>query len=82
MQTSGTNLYYTTNSVTLGGGMSTDVILDTTGVPPGDYYLYAAEFAIPGELRRRRPTGGMMTKIVSTNRARRNTMNSDLQNDT
>ena len=33
-------LYYTTNSVTMGGGMSADVILDTTGVPAGEYYLY------------------------------------------
>jgi hypothetical protein len=36
----GTNLYYTTNSITLGGGESLDVILDSTGVPTGTYYLY------------------------------------------
>jgi FtsP/CotA-like multicopper oxidase with cupredoxin domain len=36
----GNNLYYTTNSITLGGGESLDVILDTTGVPKGTYYLY------------------------------------------
>jgi FtsP/CotA-like multicopper oxidase with cupredoxin domain len=36
----GNNMYYTTNSITLGGGESLDVILDTTGVPPGIYYLY------------------------------------------
>jgi FtsP/CotA-like multicopper oxidase with cupredoxin domain len=36
----GNNLYYTTNSITLGGGESLDVILDSTGVPAGTYYLY------------------------------------------
>jgi FtsP/CotA-like multicopper oxidase with cupredoxin domain len=48
---SGNNLYYTTNSITLGGGESLDVILDTcaarasvtscsTPMPTGTYYLY------------------------------------------
>ncbi len=36
----GNNMYYTTNSITLGGGESLDVILDTAGVPTGTYYLY------------------------------------------
>ena len=36
----GNNLYYKTNSVTLGGGDSADVIIDSTGVPPGTYFLY------------------------------------------
>ena len=47
----GNNLYYTTNSITLGGGESLDVILDaclmrdsggncTTPFPTGTYYLY------------------------------------------
>jgi len=47
----GNNLYYKTNSITLGGGESLDVILDscavraadgscTQSVPPGTYYLY------------------------------------------
>src|SRR6202171_165050 len=36
----GNNLYYNTNSITLAGGESLDVILDSTGVPPGTYYLY------------------------------------------
>ena len=36
----GNNLYYTTNSITLGGGESLDVILDSAGVPKGTYYLY------------------------------------------
>ena len=52
---SGNNLYYTTNSITLGGGESLDVILDTcavrstpanpastctTPIAAGTYYLY------------------------------------------
>jgi FtsP/CotA-like multicopper oxidase with cupredoxin domain len=36
----GNNLYYTTNSITLGGGESIDVILDTQNVPKGTYFLY------------------------------------------
>ena len=36
----GNNLYQTTNSITLGGGESLDVIIDSTGVPPGTYFLY------------------------------------------
>jgi len=38
----GNNLYYNTNSITLGGGESLDVILDSTGIPPGTYYLYTS----------------------------------------
>jgi Multicopper oxidase len=36
----GNNMYYNTNSITLGGGESLDAILDTTGIPAGVYYLY------------------------------------------
>jgi len=38
----GNNLAYNTNSVTLAGGESCDVILDTTSVPKGIYYLYTS----------------------------------------
>ena len=38
----GNNMYYTTNSITLGGGESLDVILDSTGIPKGTYYLYTS----------------------------------------
>ena len=62
--TSGENLHYTTNSVTLGGGMSADVILDTAGVPAGEYYLYAANLQYLANFDEDQPTGGMMTKIV------------------
>ena len=36
----GNNLYITTNSITLGGGESLDVILDSKGVKQGTYFLY------------------------------------------
>ncbi len=36
----GNNLYYSTNSITLAGGESLDVILDSAGIPKGTYYLY------------------------------------------
>jgi len=62
--TTGQNLHYTTNSVTLGGGMSADVILDTAGVPAGEYYLYAANLQYLANFDEDAPTGGMMTKIV------------------
>jgi FtsP/CotA-like multicopper oxidase with cupredoxin domain len=39
----GNNMYYDTNSITLAGGESLDVILDTTGVPVGKYYLYTPQ---------------------------------------
>jgi FtsP/CotA-like multicopper oxidase with cupredoxin domain len=38
----GNNLYYNTNSITLAGGESLDVILDATNVPAGTYYLYTS----------------------------------------
>jgi hypothetical protein len=64
----------------MGGGMSADVILDTTGVPAGEYYLYAANLqylANNDEPRADQEYGGMMTKIVVTSakslaRVRRN----------
>jgi len=73
----GNNLYYQTNSITLGGGESTDVILDTcakrnpgfsdcaTGtdmVPPGTYYLYTTNLDhLSNDAEN---FGGMMTEIV------------------
>jgi Multicopper oxidase len=38
----GNNMAYQTNSITLAGGESCDVILDTTGIPKGTYYLYTS----------------------------------------
>ena len=57
-----TPLHYDTNSVTLGGGMATDAILDTAGVPAGTYYLYAANLNYLSNDHE--DFGGMMTEIV------------------
>ena len=54
--------FYNTNSVTLGGGESVDVILDTAGVAPGTYLLYTTNLnylSNDGE-----DYGGMMTEIT------------------
>lgn len=58
----GVNLAYTTNSVTLGGGETYDVILDTAGVTPGTYFLYAAD--LNNLNNHEQEYGGMMTEIV------------------
>ncbi|HYQ48374.1 MAG TPA: multicopper oxidase domain-containing protein, partial [Thermodesulfovibrionales bacterium] len=57
-----TNLYYDTNSVTLGGGMSVDVIMDTTNVAPGTYFLYSSN--VTHLNNDQEDFGGMMTEIV------------------
>jgi FtsP/CotA-like multicopper oxidase with cupredoxin domain len=57
----GANLSYLTNSVTLGGGESYDVILDTAGVAPGTYFLYAADLNFLNN--HEQDYGGMMTEI-------------------
>ena len=59
-----TKLHYTTNSVTMGGGMSADVILNTAGVAPGEYYLYASNLQYLANNDQAADLGGMMTKIV------------------
>jgi len=60
--TTGSSLYYTTNSVTLGGGETTDVLLDTTGVPAGTYFLYTTNLNDLSNYQE--DFGGMMTEIV------------------
>jgi FtsP/CotA-like multicopper oxidase with cupredoxin domain len=58
----GNNLYYKTNSITLGGGESADVILDTAGVPAGTYFLYTTNLDhLSNDAEN---FGGMMTEIV------------------
>jgi len=58
----GNNLYYQTNSVTLGGGESMDVILDATDVPAGRYFLYSTNLDhLSNDAEN---FGGMMTEIV------------------
>lgn len=60
----GASLAYTTNSVTLGGGETYDVILDTAGVPAGTYFLYAAD--LNNLSNDAEDFGGMMTEIHIT----------------
>lgn len=58
----GNNLYYYTNSVTLGGGESLDVILDATRIPTGTYFLYSTNLDhLSNDAEN---FGGMMTEIV------------------
>jgi FtsP/CotA-like multicopper oxidase with cupredoxin domain len=60
--TPGKNLYYDTSSVTLGGGETADVILDTARVGTGTYFLYATRLhALSND---QEDNGGMMTEIV------------------
>lgn len=58
---SDTSQYYTTSSVTLGGGQAMDVILDTTGVPAGTYFLYTTN--LDHLANEAEDYGGMMTEI-------------------
>jgi FtsP/CotA-like multicopper oxidase with cupredoxin domain len=57
----GNNLAYQTNSITLGGGESADVILDATSVPNGTYFLYSTNLDhLSNDAEN---FGGMMTEI-------------------
>ena len=57
----GADVAYDTSSITLGGGESADVIIDTQGVAPGTYFLYTTNlhFLSNGT----EDFGGMMTEI-------------------
>jgi len=58
----GYNLAYQTNSITMGGGESTDVILDARNVPAGTYFLYSTNLDhLSNDAEN---FGGMMTEIV------------------
>jgi hypothetical protein len=58
----GNNMYYKTNSITLGGGESLDVILDATGVTDGTYYLYTPQLDhLSNDAEN---FGGLMTEVV------------------
>ncbi len=59
--TPGINLSYKANSLSLGGGQSADLILDTAGVAPGTYFVYARELDHLNNFQER--FGGMMTEI-------------------
>lgn len=56
------DLSYTTNQVTLGGGQAMDVILDTSGMAAGVYFLYTTN--LNHLSNDKEDFGGMMTEIV------------------
>jgi FtsP/CotA-like multicopper oxidase with cupredoxin domain len=60
----GKTLYYDTTSVQIGGGETTDVILDSTGLTPGTYLLYATR--LNHLSNNTEDYGGLMTEIVIT----------------
>lgn len=62
--TPGKDLSYVTNSVTLGGGEALDAMIDTTGLSPGTYFLYAKNLQYLNNDTE--DFGGMMTEIVIT----------------
>jgi len=69
----GNNMYYTTNSITLAGGESLDVILDSTGIPPGTYYLYTPNLDhLSNDAEN---FGGLMTEVGLTRSAAMRAMN-------
>ena len=57
----GIDTAYETNSVTLGGGESVDVIIDTASVAPGTYFLYTTNLNFLSN--NVEDLGGMMTEI-------------------
>jgi FtsP/CotA-like multicopper oxidase with cupredoxin domain len=58
----GLDLYYDTTSVTLGGGESAEVLIDTSQVAPGTYFLYTTNLNYLSN--NEQDNGGMMTEIV------------------
>lgn len=58
----GKDLYYETTAITLGGGEAADVILDTSSVDPGTYFLYTTNLNYLSNDTQ--DYGGMMTEIV------------------
>lgn len=57
----GKDLGYQTTSVTMGGGESCDVILETQGIPAGRYFFYTTNMQFLSNDRQ--DFGGMMTEI-------------------
>ena len=60
-QANDTDLYRNVNSVTIGGGEAVDVLLDTTGITPGTYFLYVNN--LDHLTNNGDDFGGMMTEI-------------------
>ena len=61
----GKNVYKRVASVNIGGGEVNDILIDTTGVAPGTYFLYSTELHQMSNLTQL--DGGMITEIVVTN---------------
>jgi FtsP/CotA-like multicopper oxidase with cupredoxin domain len=57
----GQDLSYLTNSVTIGGGQTVDVLIDTAGMAPGTYFLFSRNLFTLNNNEERR--GGMMAEI-------------------
>jgi len=57
----GEDVSYVTNVINLGGGESADIILDTAGIPVGDYFLYATNLNYLSN--NEEDYGGYMTQI-------------------
>jgi hypothetical protein len=57
-------MYYKTNSLTIGGGQSADVIIQAPSTP-GKYFLYTQN--LDRLSNNNQNFGGMMTEIVITN---------------
>jgi FtsP/CotA-like multicopper oxidase with cupredoxin domain len=58
----GPDLYYETSSVTIGGGESFEVLIDTSNVEKGTYFLYTTNLNFLSNFEQ--DNGGMMTEIV------------------
>jgi FtsP/CotA-like multicopper oxidase with cupredoxin domain len=58
----GTSFSYETNSVTMGGGETVDVIIDVSSVPTGTYFLYSTELNFLSNDQE--DFGGIMTEII------------------
>ena len=64
-QGAGSNIFVNTNHISLGGGQSFDVIIDTSGIRPGTYFLHTTNMNYLSN--RDEDYGGMMTEIRITN---------------
>ncbi len=58
----GKNIYKEVASINTGGGETKDILIDTAGVAPGTYFLYATELHQMSNLTEL--DGGMITEIV------------------
>jgi FtsP/CotA-like multicopper oxidase with cupredoxin domain len=58
----GNDMYYDTNSITIGGGQSADVIIDTTGLSDGDRYFFYIK-NLDKLANNAENFGGMLTEI-------------------